>query len=423
MPKYSPQRATLPNGLRVVTQRVLGAPAVGVAVHYGVGFRSEPYGRSGFAHLFEHMMFQGSRNVAKGEHFSLVQAAGGSVNGSTYPDHTDYHQVTPCDALERVLYLEADRMASLDVTEANLRTQRDVVKEEIRLNVDNRPYGGFPWTVLPAVLYGTWVNAHNGYGDFEDLDRATVAECAEFFAAHYAPGNAVVTICGDIDPGRALDAAARYFSGVLARAVPERAVLSETLPGPLWGCVHDRLAPRPATALGYRMPDPVTNLVGYVANMVLSTLLTTGERALLKQALGETSIDVSSGCGLFGPLHARDPDTFVMVATHSPQVSSEQIARGVQETLQKVAQGAVEENVLGRAVAVTVSRLHQGLDSLMARTRSLGARELLFGRPGLGETLPELVAATTAPQVSAAANGLCSQAPAVLSLLAERTAR
>lgn len=369
-------------------------------------------------------MFQGSRNVAKGEHFSLVQAAGGSVNGSTYPDYTDYHQVVPPAALERVLFLEADRMEFLDVTETNLLTQRDVVKEEIRLNVNNRPYGGFPWTVLPAVLYDTWGNAHNGYGDFKDLDRATVAECAEFFAAHYAPGNAVLTICGDLEPERALEAAAARFSSIAARPVAEPAVLSEPLrPGPLQGIVHDHLAARPATAVGYRLPDPVTDLDGYVAHMVLSTLLTSGHQALLKQALGDASVDVSSGCGLFGPLQARDPDTFVTVATHPPQVPAEQITRTLTDTLEKVAHGAVEERAVSRAVAITVSRLHQQLDSVLARTRFLGARELLFARPDLAADLPDLVAATSAARVQAAAHHLGTQEPAVLSLLAGRAAQ
>ncbi|MFJ3310084.1 M16 family metallopeptidase [Streptomyces sp. NPDC086549] len=424
MPKTSPQRAALPNGLRVVAQSVPGVPAVGVAVHYDVGFRSEPYGRSGFAHLFEHMMFQGSRNVARGEHFALVQGAGGVVNGSTYPDYTDYHQVVPAAAMERVLFLEADRMASLDVTETNLRTQREVVKEEIRLNVANRPYGGFPWTVLPSVLYETWANAHNGYGDFGDLDEATVAECAEFFTTHYVPGNAVLTLCGDIDPEQAIDAAARQFDAVPSRPVPAPVPLAEPLrPGPLRGTVQDLFAPHPATALGFRLPDPGADLDAYVAHMVLSTLLTASEHAPLKRALVAMSVDVSSGCGLFGPLQARDPDTFIIVATHPPQVSSQQVAQSVDAALADLAFGKVDEQDVARAVAITVSRLLQKLDSLLARTRYLGAHELLFGRPDLGETLPDLAAGITASQVIAAAAQLREQQPALLSLLAEGGSR
>ncbi|MGV9880682.1 M16 family metallopeptidase [Streptomyces sp. NPDC003006] len=153
------RRLTLDNGLRVVLDPRPMAPAVGMAVHYAVGFRNEPEGRSGFAHLFEHLMFQGSQNVGSSEHFRHVQTAGGTSGASTHQDYTDFYQVCPTSALERMLFLEADRMASLWLTQRNLRTQLSVVKEEVRANVTNRAYGGFPWTVLPAVLYGTFPNA------------------------------------------------------------------------------------------------------------------------------------------------------------------------------------------------------------------------------------------------------------------------
>ena len=172
---------------------------VGVAVHYDVGFRSEPEGRTGFAHLFEHLMFQGSESLPKLEHFRLVQSSGGIFNGSTHTDYTDYFEVLPAAALERGLFLEADRMRAPRITAENLANQVDVVSEEIRLNVLNRPYGGFPWIDLPPVLFETFANAHNGYGDFVDLNAATVADCADFFERYYTPANAVLTVCGDFD--------------------------------------------------------------------------------------------------------------------------------------------------------------------------------------------------------------------------------
>src|ERR1043165_1172513 len=141
---------TLPTGLRVVLAPDTTSPVVGVSVHYDVGFRSEPEGRTGFAHLFEHLMFQGSESLEKLAHFRHVQSSGGTFNGSTHPDYTDYFEVLPSAALERALFLEADRMRAPTLTEANLRNQIDVVKEEIRLNVLNRPYGGFPSSLVPA---------------------------------------------------------------------------------------------------------------------------------------------------------------------------------------------------------------------------------------------------------------------------------
>ena len=161
------ERFTLPNGLRVVLAPDRSAPVVGVAVVYDVGIRSEPEGRTGFAHLFEHLMFQGSANLEKLAHFRHVQGAGGTFNGSTHLDYTDYFEILPSNALERALFLEADRMRGPRLTEENLRNQIDVVKEEIRVNVLNRPYGGFPWLKLPPVMFDTFPNAHDGYGSFD----------------------------------------------------------------------------------------------------------------------------------------------------------------------------------------------------------------------------------------------------------------
>ena len=179
--KYPVERFTLANGLRVVLTPDRSAPVVGVAVVYDVGIRSEPEGRTGFAHLFEHLMFQGSENLEKLAHFRHVQGSGGTFNGSTHLDYTDYFETLPANALERALFLEADRMRGPRLTEENLRNQVDVVKEEIRVNVLNRPYGGFPWLRLPPVMFDTFANAHDGYGSFDDLESATVADAADFF--------------------------------------------------------------------------------------------------------------------------------------------------------------------------------------------------------------------------------------------------
>ena len=168
--KYPVERFTLDNGLRVVLTPDRSAPVIGVAVVYDVGIRSEPEGRTGFAHLFEHLMFQGSENLEKLAHFRHVQGAGGTFNGSTHLDYTDYFEALPANALERALFLEADRMRGPRLTEENLRNQVDVVKEEIRVNVLNRPYGGFPWLTLPPVMFDTFPNAHDGYGSFDDLE-------------------------------------------------------------------------------------------------------------------------------------------------------------------------------------------------------------------------------------------------------------
>src|SRR5919205_3822802 len=202
-PTVELRRETLSNGLRVVLSPDRSAPVVAVGLHYDVGFRSEPQGRTGFAHLFEHLMFQGSESLEKLAHFRYVQGAGGTFNGSTHLDYTDYFEVLPAGALERALFLEADRMRGPRLTEENLLNQIDVVKEEIRVNVLNRPYGGFPWLKLPPVMFDTFPNAHDGYGSFADLESATVADAAEFFERYYASGNAVLAVSGDFDVAQA----------------------------------------------------------------------------------------------------------------------------------------------------------------------------------------------------------------------------
>ena len=208
------EHTTLANGLRVVVSPDRSAPVVTVGVYYQIGFRLEPQGRSGFAHLFEHMMFQGSENAGKMEHIRLINSSGGVLNGTTNYDITNYFESVPSNALERVLWLEADRMRALQVDDENLRNQRDVVKEEVRVNVMNQPYGGFPWLDLPPVAFRNWPNAHNFYGDFADLDAATLADVRTFFKTYYAPNNAVLLMLGDLDPVEAIALAKQYFEKI-----------------------------------------------------------------------------------------------------------------------------------------------------------------------------------------------------------------
>ena len=280
-------RRVLDNGLRVLLVPDPAAPVVGVAVHVDVGFRSEPEGRTGFAHLFEHLMFQGSESLEKLAHFRHVQSSGGVFNGSTHQDYTNYFEVLPSAALERALFLEADRLRAPRLTQENLRNQVDVVKEEIRLNVLNRPYGGFPWILLPPVLYDTYPNAHNGYGDFTDLEQASLDDAAAFFDAYYAPGNAVLTVVGDLDPDEARGARRASTSATSRPArCRTRPSFAEPPPdGERRESVVDANAPLPALALGYRLPDPHTDLPGYLAHAVLASLLTDGEAARLTQRL------------------------------------------------------------------------------------------------------------------------------------------
>ena len=190
---------TLDNGLKVILSQDRTSPIVTVAVYYNIGFRIEPQERTGFAHLFEHMMFQGSKNLGKMEFVRLVQENGGVLNGSTRYDYTNYFEIVPTHKLETMLWAEADRMKSLDITQDNLVNQQGVVKNEVKVNVLNQPYGGFPWLDMPQYANENWYNAHNFYGDLEDLDAASLEDVATFFQQYYAPNNAAIAIVGDFE--------------------------------------------------------------------------------------------------------------------------------------------------------------------------------------------------------------------------------
>ncbi len=215
-PSYALERATLGNGLRVLLAPDRSVPVVAVAVYYDVGIRSEPEGRTGFAHLFEHLMFQGSAHLEKLAHFRYVQASGGTFNGSTHLDYTNYFEVLPSNALERALFLEADRMQSPRITEENLANQISVVKEEIRVNVLNRPYGGFPW-LTPAA--GDVRHHSQRPQRLRRVRRSRGRDRRRrdgFFDRYYAPANALLVVAGDIDPDDTVALVEQYFGGIAA---------------------------------------------------------------------------------------------------------------------------------------------------------------------------------------------------------------
>jgi zinc protease len=420
-PTVELHRETLPNGLRVVLAPDRSTPVAAVGVHYDVGFRSEPEGRTGFAHLFEHLMFQGSESLEKLAHFRHVQSSGGTFNGSTHPDYTDYFEVVPSGALERALFIEADRMRAPRITADNLRNQVDVVKEEIRLNVLNKPYGGFPWITLPPVLYDTFPNAHNGYGDFSELEAATVDDCAAFFDVYYAPGNAVLTVAGDLDVDDAIKLVHRHFEDVPARPVPVRPSFAEPLPDrERRHCLPDPLAPLPALAIGYRLPDPTVDLDGYLAYEVLAAVLCDGDSSRLEQRLVHTDelvTDISVGCGLFGaPLDARDPDTFTVTAIHPSTVGVDQVLAATDEEIARLAADGPDPDELAQITARWAASLFRHHDRLVSRTLTIGAFELLHGRAELVVELPALVAAVGPEQIASAAARLRPDARAVLTL-------
>jgi predicted Zn-dependent peptidase len=419
---YAVERATLANGLRVVLAPDRSAPVVAVAAYYDVGIRSEPEGRTGFAHLFEHLMFQGSASLQKMEHVKYVQASGGTLNGSTRLDYTNYYEALPSNALERTLFLEADRMRSPRVTDENLANQIAVVKEEIRVNVLNQPYGGFPWLTLPPVLFETFPNAHNGYGGFEDLDSATVEDARDFFDRYYAPGNAVLAVGGDLDPDEAMALVERHFGDVPARAVPDRPDFDEPAPsGERRSEQVDAQAPAPAVALGWRVPDPA-DLAAYLPFVVLTSALTTGDASRLRRRLVQESrvaTDVASHVGLMeDPFDVRNPTALVLEAHHPGDVAGDRVVSAVDEELDRLATGGPDAGELDRVQARLGSALVQGQDHVLARTLAMAVFEQQRGRAELVGELPGLLAAVDAADVQAAAASLRPDSRARLDVVA-----
>jgi predicted Zn-dependent peptidase len=322
------ESATLPNGLRVVISPDLTAPIATVGVYYNIGFRLEPRGRSGFAHLFEHMMFQGSANAGKMVHIRLINASGGVMNGSTHYDVTNYFQAVPSSALERVLWLEADRMRALKVDEENLRNQRDVVKEEVRVNVLNQPYGGFPWLDLPPVAYRSWPNAHNFYGDFADLDAATLDDVQAFFRIYYSPSNAVLVVTGDVTPNVGFELARRYFGDIPSNAPPRLPDVSEPPQAEeRRGFVEEKFGTLPAIAIGYHAPARRTP--DWHAAAMLDAALHGGRAGrIYRRLVREQQVAVDTDGGIHYPmgdvLDYNGPVLQVTRILHKPEVSAEQ---------------------------------------------------------------------------------------------------
>jgi zinc protease len=420
--KYPVERFTLANGLRVVLAPDRSAPVVGVAVVYDVGIRSEPEGRTGFAHLFEHLMFQGSANLEKLAHFRHVQGAGGSFNGSTHLDYTDYFEVLPSGALERALFLEADRMRGPRLTEENLRNQVDVVKEEIRVNVLNRPYGGFPWLKLPSVIFETFPNAHDGYGSFEDLESATVEDAQSFFDKYYACGNAVLSVAGDFDVAEATAMIERHFGDVPARPAPLLPAFDEPdLTGERRESYTDRIAPLPAVAAAYRVPDPIAAFDAYLPFSVLAEVLTDGDASRLVERLIQRDRSVTDLGGYLGFMgdeyQVRNPTALLLQAHMPPGGDAGKVLRTVDEELDRLVADGLRPGELERTQARMAARLLQGTDEVLGRALPMAVLELQRGRPELLNELPKLVSEVTADQIVTAAATLRPERRAVVEVL------
>ncbi|TYZ13528.1 insulinase family protein [Hymenobacter lutimineralis] len=355
---------TLPNGLKVVLSPDHTAPTATVAAYYNVGFRNEPRDRTGYAHLFEHLMFQGSQNLGKMEFIQLVQKNGGTLNGSTRFDFTNYFEIVPAHKLETMLWAEADRMRGLAINQASLTNQQGVVKNEVRVNVLNQPYGGFPWLDMPQYANKNWNNAHNFYGDLKDLDAATLPDAQAFFKTYYAPNNAALAITGDFEPAEAKAWIEKYFANIPAATQPPKPDITEPRQEKEQRFTKDdKLATKPALAFAYHMPD--RNTPEYYALILLDQIMLQGKDSRLYQAMVQKrglTDNVSGGINYLGnAFNYSGPMLWMGDLVYDNTVKSDSVVSVLDQEINRLAKDGIDQNTLDLAVVKLRSNLYDQL--------------------------------------------------------------
>jgi zinc protease len=373
----------LENGLTVVVSEDHSTPTFGISVVYKVGFRLEPKGRTGFAHLFEHMMFQGTPNAGKGVYSRVIQGGGGVENGSTRYDYTNYIATAPVSALESILWLEADRMRDLDFSPENLKNQKDVVKEEIRVNVKNRPYGLFFWTDISGLAFDKWENGHDGYGSFSDLDAAALEDVKAFHRTYYAPNNAVIGIAGDVNPEEVFKLAEKYFGSIPAQPAPPVADVSEPLNTKERSLTQsDQFAKVPGLVVAWKMPEPASK--DYVPAAVLGQLLVAGDASRLYQGLvkgKEILLQVDGGLGwpLGTYLTNNGPSLLIIFGLYKPNTDAAAVVGAIQADVGRIAREGVPVPELKRTKTKMLSDFYSEMEDLINRADMLALRQAFVG--------------------------------------------
>jgi zinc protease len=398
----------LDNGLKVVLSPDPTAPTATVAVYYGIGFRVEPRERTGFAHLFEHLMFQGSENLGKMELIRLIQSNGGVLNGSTRFDFTNYFEIVPAHTLETMLWAEADRMRSLAITAENLQNQKDVVKNEVRVNVLNQPYGGFPWLDMPQYANTNWYNAHNFYGDLSDLDAATLEDARSFFKTYYAPNNAVLAVVGDFDPAQALALVKQSFGPISAQPQPPRPDISEPRQTEEKRQTKvDEKAPRPALAIGWHTPPQDTP--EYYAMALIDQILAAGNDSWLYEELvqkrGLTG-EISSSMNALGTMFNVDgPSLYMTWLFHDKDKTADQILAALDAQVARLQTETVDAATMERARVKMRSAYYDAIEGFFGFGRAdlLSSFALFDDDPGRINSVEERFAAVTPELIRATA--------------------
>jgi zinc protease len=372
----------LDNGLRIVFSEDHSAPTYAISITYNVGSHNEHAGHTGFAHLFEHMMFEGSENVGKGEHMILVENNGGDMNGTTTEDRTNYFESFASNQLDLGLFLESDRMRSLAVNQANLDNQRNAVQEERRLGVDNQPYGETS-EVLQGLIYDNFANKHSVIGSMDDLNAATIKDVQEFFRIYYAPNNAVLTLVGDFQPTEALAKIKKYFGDIPAQPAPPAPDLAEPKQtAERRKIIEDPFAQVPRLDIAFKIPPG--NTPDDYALDVLSTALGGGQSSPLYQSLvKDKELAVNVFCYIE---EHKGPSTFNVTVLARPGKDLKEVEKAVYAELEKAKSEPIADWELQKVHMMERHQTAEQLQSTLYRAYVIGEMASIYGDPNLINT-------------------------------------
>lgn len=393
------ERHRLANGLRVTLSRDPSTPIVGVNLWYGVGSRNERPGRTGFAHLFEHMMFQGSANVPKNRHFDLIEKAGGSLNASTWFDRTNYYDTLPSHHLELALWLESDRMGWMlpAMTQEKLENQQEVVKNERKERYDNQPYGDWDERIQALVFPSTHPYHHSVIGSMEDIGAATLEDVADFFQTFYVPNNAVVTVAGDIDNDEALRLVDRYFGEIPAGApippLPGEVDIPPLIGETVRAEVVDNV-PLPRVYMAVRVPSITSPEFNSVE--VAAAVLGGGKASRLYRSLVREKRIAKDVLAYLFPLQSSS-SLLLFWITGYPGAKPEELERALLDELDDL--GSVAQGELDRAVALTETHLLRNIQQTGSRADLLSMFDQIFDDPARLNSEVDAVRAVTMSQV------------------------
>ncbi|HEY2389995.1 MAG TPA: pitrilysin family protein [Candidatus Angelobacter sp.] len=399
LPKVEFTDTTLDNGLRVIIAPDHAAPVIAVSLTYNTGSRNEKQGRTGFAHLFEHMMFEGSANVGKGEHMLLVQNYGGSLNGSTNNDQTNYFEELPKNQLDMALFLESDRMRALNITQANLDNQRNAVQEERRLRVDNQPYGKSS-EELDSMAYDNFAYHHSVIGSMDDLNAATLDDVKNFFRIYYAPNNVVLVIAGDLDQKETLEKVKKYFGGIPRQPAPPAVDMKEPdHDKERRKTMNDALARLPQYRAVYNIGPG--NTADTYALQILSSILSNGRSSRLYQHLVHDK-QLALNAGAFAQAR-RGPGLFNVIAIPRPGVKIEDVEKALDDEIEAVKKDGVTQQEMDKVHTQLLRQVIQTRSSMLGIANQLGTATIFYNDPNLINTAYGKLIAVTAEQVKQAA--------------------